>query len=345
MNIRPSSLPFLSACPCWQSDGGNTETDAGTKRHQALKRLLTPDGIHVPDSSLDLPDADRDGVVWAADYIRCKAPMSEYPLTVETRGYFIDRDFQRIEGTPDVICGSHLFDLKWRERDYTAQMAAYALMMWEATPGIETITAHVLYGESKHFEVLTFDRESAEAIVQEVIDRANAADAQPTPCDYCGWCGKREECPALVKRVNAVVSGREDWELEQYHTSAIISAAEMGKALRLARHIADWCESVEHHAKELAVKSGLVPEGFKLQTRQGNRFIANIAECFARAGLPQDTFLSACEVKLSALVEKAAYITGAPKAATERDLEAKLGDVVQRKPSTVSLVAIKQKKA
>ena len=58
----------------------------------------------------------------------------------------------------------------------------------------------------------------------------------------------------------------------------------MGKALTLARAVAGWAEAVEHHAKEMAEKKGIVATGYKLQCKQGKRFIADVAAAFGMAG-------------------------------------------------------------
>jgi hypothetical protein len=335
---RPSSLPALKECPQFDSTGTTSEhADAGTKRHKALEKLLAHND---PLPLQDLPEDERDGVTWAADYIRLHAPMSDHPLETERKRSFIAPDFSEISGTPDYVCGNHVFDLKWRYRDYSAQMAAYALMVMDS--GHESVICHVLFGEPQKAYRFDFTRESAESIIGPILESAGKGD--PTPCDYCSWCSKSKTCPALIARANAVVGGRDDWKLEQYHASCIEDTLEMGKALKLARQLADWCEAIEHHAKDMALKRGIVPAGFSLKSRQGNRFIKSVLEAFPKAGLPQDVFLAACEVKLSTLVEAYAGFHGSKKAPAERELEAKLGETVQRKPSSMALVADKEVK-
>jgi hypothetical protein len=148
-------------------------------------------------------------------------------------------------------------------------------------------------------------------------------------------------CGALLERVNAIASNRDDWKLENYHSSEIQTAEQMGKALSLARVVGKWVESVEHHAKEMAVKKGVVPAGFKLSTRQGNRFIPNVTDAFSRVGLPQEEFLKACEVKFSSLVDVFIGMHGTKKAQAERSVAEKLGDALKRKSSSVSLISEK----
>jgi len=343
VKLRPSSLPFLSQCPCWVSDEshGGDWRDSGNLRHHVLSSMLDKRHGNQAEDLQMLPEEERDGVQWAADYIDVHAPGLDHQLHCERRLKLLDDNFNVVmEGTPDVVCGPELFDLKWRQRDYGAQMAAYAEMMFQENEWPE-VRVHLLFAESKRAVTFVFTRAEAIALINSIIAKVNAPDRQPTPCDYCGWCARRLTCPALLERVNTVAVNREDWKLEGYHASEITSGQQMGKALKLARQIKDWCEGVEHHAKEMAAKQGMIPEGFKIQTRQGNRYIPDVTQAYARAGLPQEEFLKACEVKFSSLVEATAGLHGIKKAQAERTVEEKLGDAIQRKSSSVSLVVNK----
>lgn len=339
--IRPSALPMLAVCPRYEGEDttGNEDTQAGTLRHIALGRALSYD----PDPYRGLSEEDAEAVRWAKSYIFTKAPTPTFALALEKKVNPLDSEFQPLfpqGGTPDVVCGPYLFDLKTRERDYTAQMAAYALHMFQEG-GWDKVEFHLLFTQNKRAQVFTLTEDEATKIVNDILARVKDPQAEPVPCDYCGWCSKRLTCPALLKRVEAVAAARDDWGLSNYHASELTSPEEMGKALRLARCIKEWAESVEYHAKEMAIKQGVVPAGFKLQSRQGARFVASVADAFPRCGLPQDEFLRACDLKFSALVEAYSAFHGQKKAPSERDLEVKLGEVLQRKAPTQSLVAVK----
>lgn len=350
--IRPSSLPILQQCPLFIGDEQRGEQDKtdGTLRHSALAHALAGDRTELSA----LADDEQDKVEWALEYVKTHSPDGQ-PMRIEQRVSVMDDEFQIITaGTPDVTCGPELFDLKWRERDYDAQMAAYALAMMQefAWPQVRV---HILFAERKFAKVFTVTMEQAMAIVAPIIKSAGNPESQPVACDYCGWCAKRLNCPALTKNAFAVVQAREDISQQQRDdfaawlalgakTSELVTPSTAGMALKIARQISDWCEAVEHHAKELAVKQGIVPTGFKLQSRQGNRFIASVTDAFARAGLPQDEFLKACEIKFTGLVEKYAEMNGMKKAQAERTVEEKLGDALQRKSPSMSLVAEKASK-
>jgi len=330
---------MLAECPKFIGAGGEY-ADQGTLRHHALTELW--DGKDF--ALLDLPEDQQDGVRWACDYIRLHAPLADYPIYFERQMSFVAPDGTAQDGTPDVVCGLDIFDLKWRERDYKSQMAAYAMMIMSSGPGYATVRVHVLYGESQRAEVLEFTHSTALATVRAVYDRVNNPGAQPTPCDYCGWCASAPTCPALLLRANAIAAGRPDWELEQYHASKIETAEQAGKFLRLVRRIAKWCESGEYHIKEMVEKQGIIPEGFETKTRRGNRFIPSVSSAFPLSTLPQEEFLHACSVSFTDLVETYSVFHSVSKSTAEKELEHKLGEALTRKKSSQSLVEIKPKK-
>lgn len=349
--IRPSSLPMLAACPCWESSGGNDDTNAGTQRHIAFARALSND----PEPFRDLRKDDHDSVEWAAEYVRMHAPTSDHEMRLEFHLNPLDTEFHPIfenGGTADALCGPHLFDLKTRERDYNAQMAAYALAMFQEH-GWDQVHVHLLFTETKRPVKFTFTETEAADVVNRIVAAVKEPNRQPTACDYCGWCSKVLNCPAHLS--NAVKIARERQELSMQakvafeawvgqgaHTSAIEDPALMGEVLRVARVLANWCDAAEFRAKDMAIKEGKIPSGFKLQSRQGNRFVASVADAFPLVGLPQAEFLKACECKPTLLFETYAGFHGLKKPAAEREVERKLGEVLQRKASTQSLVVEKQ---
>lgn len=330
--LRPSSLPALEECPCFESGLASEFAEAGTDRHTALAALL-----HNRDSKILelLPDEEAEGVKWAVEYILLHANHSEHPITTE-RGLTLtygDFDEKEMPGTPDVTCHLDLFDLKWRQRDYTAQMCAYVLMQLQALGIDATITVHILYGAFQKAEVLKIDRETAERTVFPIIARYEDPQKQPAPCTYCGWCAHKVTCSALNQRAQAVAAGREDWNLETYHASQITNPVEMGKALNLARGLSKWIEAVEHFAKEMAIKQGQQIPGYTLAQKSGKRSCADIAGAFGSLGLTADKFLACCDVRFTkskadpnklGLEEIYAEAKGITKAAAKRELKTKL---------------------
>jgi len=350
MSLRPSSLPMLQQCPCFESDSTEFAKD-GNKRHDYLSVLLTgvspllKDAIGNPMNG-SLPPEEAEAVEWAADYIQMLI-NSDYQVDTEHKLSLTNEDFSEVmSGTPDVVNGPVIYDLKWRERDYVAQMAAYALMLMQARD-YQCVEVHLLFAERRKIVKLKFNWDSASKIVFDTIAAYRNPDKQPTPCDYCGWCANRVGCAALNERAKAVAAGREDWKLEQYHSSQIGQPVEMAKALKLARQLAKWCEAVEFHAKSMVLAGAELP-GFRQQSKAGRQYCTNVAEAFTLSGLTQEKFLAACDIRLNTskkypdkqgLADIFAAANEMKKAPAKRTMLKKLEPVLKQSAPSISLVA------
>ena len=339
---------MLAQCPKFVGTGGDF-AEEGTERHEWLKGYVAAKLLGEP---FDIDHEEAEAIQWAGDYIVLHAPYGEHSMHIEEKRQWMDGNFNEREGTPDYICGNHLFDFKWRRRDYLAQMADYAQLVFNE--GFSECHVHILFGAEKKAETFTLTPGEAESIVGKILDAAEDPNAQPSACDYCGWCANRLKCSALLKPALGIVKHREgatdedraafeSWLTSGAHTSDIIDAKTMGVVLRVARIVSDFADAAEYQAKEMALKQGTVPEGFKLQEKKGNRFITSVTEAFSKSGIPQDEFLKLCDVKFSGLVEYNMQANDVSKVSSEKEMERKLGETVQRKPNTVSLVAVKNK--
>jgi hypothetical protein len=341
----PSKLNLLKACEKFESQppdaSRHTALSRGTTMHEALAEMLK--GKTSP-----LEGADAEGVQWACDFILSRHRPEE--LKIETKLQLLDDDMNEVTaGTPDVfvapqIAGGRafLYDLKSGEsHDYGIQMRSYASMAGYVT-GAEIVEITILYADKKFASTYQVSANSAREEVLALIAKLKRKEGKETPNDFCGWCARASVCPALNERALAIARGREDWVLENYHPSQISTATEMGKALRLAKLIEKWCESVQFHATKLA-ESGLIPDGFEYSTRSGSRYVANIQLAFERSGLTPEEFMPLCSVGVGGLSEAIAKRTGVSPATANKKLTAILGDALAQKPETKTLRAIKKK--
>ena len=291
--LRPSSLPALKQCPCFAASGSDF-ADEGTDRHHAFKAALLGD-----DSLLNLlPGDDRDGVLWAVDYVKLKANLADHPLHLEQGLTLVLSNLEEMPGTPDAVCHLDIFDLKWRKRDYTSQMAAYAAMRLQELGFPGTITVHILFGAFQRAEVKAFDTAAAQREIDPIIARYHDPAKQPVPCDYCDWCANALTCPALNNRALAVVAGREDWQLDQWHASEITDPPQMARALRAVPHLRKWCDAVEHFADEMWQKRGLEIPGCQLKESRGKQYATDLEGIYHAAGVPLPQFLKCCTVRM-----------------------------------------------
>jgi hypothetical protein len=352
MQHRPSSLPMLDQCPCFESSGSDF-AELGTDRHDALKSHYAGD-----DSLLSLLDDDsQEGIRWAADYIRAHS-TDGHPLEWEVKREWTRPDFSDATGTPDVVNGPAIFDFKWRYRDYSAQMADYADSLIQN--GHEKVTVHLLFGATRRAETLIFDADSSERIVLPIL-KSLEGNPKPRACDYCGWCARKAVCPAYVAQVRELKrEGVTDifsnakvikWIDAGCHTSALVEDAELvSLLLTWSRQFAKIHDGIEHFAKEAATKHGLKIPGYELKERAGRKYVTNAQRAFELSGLPAEKFLTACAVRLNTsktnsdqigLDKLFAESLGLKSATAKRECEKKLAEVIQRGKSTLALVSAK----
>lgn len=363
MKIRPSSLPMLQQCPCFEAGDTSVYAEDGHNRHGALTAIVAraagmevPSKVEKPDELIEgLDDESREGVEWAADYIRVHAPMSDFPLRIEHRVNPLDDNLDPLfenGGTPDFVCGSHVFDFKWRPRDYTAQMAAYALALFEE--GHEIVTAHVLYGQPKRAQRFSIDEPSARILVSGIIAESKEPNAQPRPCNYCGWCAKRLTCKPYTRTAKRVAEGYADEaileQVKNWHPSQMQTAEEIALALTIARKLlGPWCKSVEFHAREMVLKQGIQLPGYELKEKAGKSHVTDVAKAHEALGLPVAELLSCCELRLNTsktykdrkgVIDVFAKVNELKTAPAKRAVKQKLSDLITTGKPTLALVAV-----
>lgn len=193
ITVRPSALPKLAECRCFESKPATSpEAARGTKLDAIIRAAWNGEPIDA-----DLPAEDEEAVAWALEALRTLhigGSKSEVFTAEEQLRAVVP--VQGVEaGTMDACCPSQawLADFKTgQERNYMEQMAAYALACMEAY-WAEEWTAHLLFIDQKKVVTHHFTRQEAADIVRSVVNAPIVASC----CDYCGWCAAQEFCPAI----------------------------------------------------------------------------------------------------------------------------------------------------
>lgn len=330
--LRPSSLPALAGCPCYapdQSEGQEQKSD-GTKRHTALGKYLAGDTTWRDD----LGEWDAGGVEWAGDYIRMHAP-SGYPLDIEITRTVTLECFETLTGTPDVVAGPMIFDLKGRDiGSYKAQMAGYVILCdWMSSP------VHMLYATERRAEVFRMDREEAEAIVNAIAEAVANPNRTPTVCDYCGWCANRKVCPAFnaTGRSAATALGL---SVPPGNIDDITDSDGLRNLKIAAEAVAEWAASAGKHVREMAFTRGVVPTGYRIGQRKGAAKIEDTWGALSAAGIAPERAASKLSIKFSDLAELYAADHDLKDKAARADLETRLGPILQRGATIQTLIEL-----
>lgn len=199
--IRPSALPKLQECRCYQSKAGSSEAAArGTKIDAIIRAQFGQKDLF---GLSDLAPEDREAVEYALDRLTFFANGNEV-LTSETElQAVIPVDGVRA-GTMDALCigGAWLADFKTGQiYDYRPQMAAYALACMDAYFS-DTWTSHIIYVDQKIVITHHWTRQAAEELVTNIVN----APQVPTLCDYCKWCAAFETCQLVTQATKEVAT-------------------------------------------------------------------------------------------------------------------------------------------
>jgi len=336
MKLRPSSLPALAECGGWESKPFDTTfTQMGTLRHEALEDLIKNKDRTKFD---ELPEAEAEGVQWAADYININT-TDTHEMEWEQNGT-IEAGDVTIKGRYDLVNGNKLFDLKnqleTKGKSYIPQVAAYALMIM-TRDDLETFEAHLLYAAPKVVKTHTFTRAQAEKILSDVVDNVIRGELKPN--SYCGWCNRAATCPAMTETANKL-SEEFTTELEAYDPKNLADPVNLNRALTLCRSLKPFMEEVERMAKEHCINGGSL-DGFDLKQRALPAKVKDLNEAFNAVGLTSEQFMSACSLTLGRLYDTFAQANDVSKAEAKRTVQALLADVFLPTAYTQSLTKSK----
>ena len=265
--LRPSNLPKLAACPCFESNPvAGPAAERGTLLDSAFRaELLQTDERRQFKDKLSMDE--NAAVSWAVSMVRAMAGR-ERVLAREDDCRLRVLD---LNGTADAIVPTRLmhFDLKTGiRRNYREQMAAYALGLMSAHFA-SSWTCHLLFCDLREVETIRFSYEEAHDVVDQVVKKFHDPAKKPDPCEYCGWCAKAESCPArreLVAQALPVTEPSFDFE-------AVVSDPEkLGEFLRACAVVEDFRERAKKAASERIKTGGEVP-GWRLVTRKGTEFV------------------------------------------------------------------------
>ena len=265
--LRPSNLPKLAVCPCYESNPvAGPAAERGTLLDTAFRAelLQTGDRRQISDK---LTGDENAAVSWAVSMVRAMAGRER----VLAREDDCRVAMLNLNGTADAIIPTRLmhFDLKTGvRRNYREQMAAYALGFMQAQFA-SSWSAHLLFCDLREIETFRFTYEEAHAVVHGVVQAFNDPAKQPNPCEYCGWCAKADTCPARRALVAETLPAADPG----FDFDAVVGDPEqLGRFLAACAVVEDFRERAKKVAIERLKTGGEVP-GWRMVTRKGTEFV------------------------------------------------------------------------
>jgi len=179
-------------------------------------------------------------VLWTAKYIM--SVVGRKKLITEERISVMRGDEEITFGSMDAYCKGHLFDLKTgRVRDYSQQMAAYALGVMQKY-GEKKLTCHLVYSKTKKVDKFDLTRKEAEDTVYAIVDSVNDPTRSPWPCEYCMWCDRKETCTAL-KQFAYTIAGQME-TMKHINLNEPLEPAVRQRLLAIADAVENWSEGI-----------------------------------------------------------------------------------------------------
>lgn len=274
--MRHSLLPKLNACPCFESKPG--EAGAAAKRGtiiDAKLREALQTGI-INESNLTKDDikalkwaykavqkiANGNPIISDENLLKVKTPRIEHIGTEDVR-------------IPDIQASA---DLKTGiQRDYSPQMAAYAIGNMEAH-FVEEWTCYLVYCDQKEVVEHHFTIDQAKNIVNGILDAYENTNKQPRQCDYCSWCAKKDVCPQMVEPVQETQSLMESGaNLTVLREEIINDPARLSRFLQLQKVFESELVKPLKDAAKAKLDAGEELQGWKLSSVKGSEYFDKVA--------------------------------------------------------------------
>jgi hypothetical protein len=293
---------------------------------------------------LALTASEQDSVMWAVT--TAKELAEGHEIVADEALLKVTTPHLSHVGTEDsrVEAKSLSMDLKSGQlRSYHKQQAAYALgnMARTFTTEWECVLLFCDQKEAVHYR---YTYEQAEEWVKGIVDSATDPNRQPCANEYCGWCLKKDTCPARTGPVVATLAAVETLavaetpgvSLEALKAGLLADPERLGAFLTANDIFEEFVDDLKNKAKVL-MKEEVVP-GWKLQKEAGREHFDRIA------------IVSAAVTGKSGLDDLVANCGGKMTGTKFREWCAKMGVPVQESKAIVGkeivkLVADKKKKA
>lgn len=272
--IRHSLLPKLAACPCFESKQGEAGPAAqrGTKLDGIFRRALE---TGIVDDNLSKEDAKA--VKWALKQVKKIAgdnPIisNEDMLKVQTPGIeHVGTEDVRI---PDINTSC---DLKTGQvRPYYEQMCAYSLGNMESH-FVDEWTCHLIFCDQQKVVTHKFTKEQAERIIKDILDAYADPTKEPTHCDYCSWCAKKDTCPAIVQPVQEAHSIMVTANLAVLRDEIASDPARLSRFLQLQKVFESELVKPLKDAAKAKLDAGETLEGWRISHVKGSEYFDKVA--------------------------------------------------------------------
>jgi hypothetical protein len=275
--MRHSLLPKLQACSCFESKQGEAGPAAqrGTMLDAAFRDALATGKLN--DNNLSKDDAKAvkravkqvkaiagdDEIISQEDMLKVQTPGIEHIGTEDSR-------IPKKQASCDLKTGIQRYH-------YYYQMAAYAYGNMEAH-FCEEWTCYLIYCDQKEVVEHKFTLDQAKTIVEGILNAYADPNKQPTRCDFCSWCAKKDVCDQMVKPVVEVNSIMESGaNLEVLRQEIANDPARLSRFLQLQKVFESELVKPLKDAAKAKLDAGEELQGWKLSQVKGSEYFDRVA--------------------------------------------------------------------
>lgn len=305
--LSPSSFPMFSKCPCFSSEGSKPRdySDEGVLKHELFANCLISNKL-----------CEDENINWAFETVQ-EIFKNYYPnenfntvdKLIEDTILIEDDNLNEISfGTADLIIKDILFDLKNGEpREYIKQLMMYGRGYMQSV-GLKSMKVIEIYPRVRAIKEYSFTLEECIRETNRIISMVMNPNKTPNPNEYCKWCGVAATCSALNNHALSVASYIDESyknKIDNWNPKNITDPEQLKILLKLWKTVLKpFGEAIEYQAKELAINNNILPNGYRLQIRKGNREVPDLEKLFKNTDLSPKDFLSCCKISLDPLREK-----------------------------------------
>lgn len=362
LKLRASGMPLVETCPgaARAPEVRIRETgeaaELGTATHDVLAVLISSGEVQwdeVPATAAKYGVAEGELRALVAQgrklwhQVRDSFPQS---MTEVRLGPMQITDDATLMGHVDAICvvGDEARIVDWKtgrkDTDYSAQMAAYAALVFADHPEIERVTTTLLWVRDGEIETVTMTRAQADAWVARVRRHVVQWDGVYHPGGHCAYCPAWHECKAAHAMARAAV--------DALTGTAVDALAEMDPADVVALYqraalVAKVADQVRDAIRLHVVQSGPVAADGKMltMTTEARRSLdpSKAWPVLEDSGFADEDF-AAC-ITMSAAKAEDVVKARAPKgkgASAARELAAKLDAAGAVRVSEIAKLTLKR---
>jgi len=299
--FSPSKLAALEFCPCYSSKSAeHIKAAIGTLQHRVAESRsddmrLGDDEAAAAAQCLDFVERQRVLLEEARQRDGGKSEileLTEVYLPVDSRKF--EWAGQVFDGTTggwiDQVLISHdrkraiLVDYKfgyWRVEaaSVNPQGIAYALGLFKAYPELEVVEVYFYQPSISSLSRAEFYRADVPALylrICAIVERAAAAQSGPEP-DWskanpghptCCFCARLGSCPKVAEIALKVSKKFYPAGVPDDCTPTSVTTPGMAQArLQIAGILKIWCDAVRRQETDLTLRSGRIPDGFRVDSR------------------------------------------------------------------------------